>query len=480
MADARAVLELVGTPTLVSTGTNRLILGTSGAGDLIFVTNGVERMRIASTGATTLSSSIDFTLANNDYLMARNAAGTASVGILKLDAGDDVVLNASTGNVVQLAINDAVQAIMYSAEFQINSTTGTFSTLGALRLRVDNSAARGFIFDAASDTALSLMFGEAGAAATASVIGTNSTDAADSNSICISAGSTQEAVGTTDRGGKLLIGGNEHATIPGETFLENNSVVRIRSATGAVQLRGLTTAIASASGSGGWTFTPASNSLLGNTATGTTYLIGTNSVDTTDSNILVLSGAATSSSTRSPSISLYGNEAAGGAGATAITGGGVATGNISLDLSHASAVVQVRDTGSNQLWAFSNGGALTSNATTGGDLVLAKASTSVRQVVGNTLTAAGTVFSDALALTAVVNNVTTVAAATGVRLWLAGVGSVVYVKNSGANALLVYPDTGGTINAAAANASVSIAVGAIGIFTVVAASTWVACEAAAA
>jgi hypothetical protein len=109
----------------------------------------------------------------------------------------------------------------------------------------------------------------------------------------------------------------------------------------------------------------------------------------------------------------------------------------------------------------------------GGNIVMTVGSTSLRQPTVTGITAAGTNSATATALSAVINNVTTVASGTGVRLWAAGIGSVIHVRNGGANALLVYPNTGGTINGGGVDVGVSIAVGAIGTFMVTASNTWI-------
>lgn len=67
--------------------------------------------------------------------------------------------------------------------------------------------------------------------------------------------------------------------------------------------------------------------------------------------------------------------------------------------------------------------------------------------VTTTLTAAGTTNADALQLNSAINNVTTTAASTGVRLPPTEVGSCIVVANLGANALLVYPAALSQINA---------------------------------
>ncbi len=78
------------------------------------------------------------------------------------------------------------------------------------------------------------------------------------------------------------------------------------------------------------------------------------------------------------------------------------------------------------------------------------------------LTAAGTGQSDAYAITKVLNIVGTTAASTGVRLPATRNGDglsrvMVVIKNNGANTLSIYPATGESINAGAANAPKTIA-----------------------
>lgn len=72
------------------------------------------------------------------------------------------------------------------------------------------------------------------------------------------------------------------------------------------------------------------------------------------------------------------------------------------------------------------------------------------------LTATGTVQADALLLTSSNNNVTTVATGTGVRLPVPLTGTVITVINSGANNLLVYPQTGSTIGLLGVNAPYTV------------------------
>ncbi len=82
------------------------------------------------------------------------------------------------------------------------------------------------------------------------------------------------------------------------------------------------------------------------------------------------------------------------------------------------------------------------------------------------LIATGTTQTDALPLFAENNRFATVAAGTGARLPARPPGSVIRVRNGGANALLVYPPPGGSVNGGAANASFSVAAGIAWTFVV--------------
>ena len=132
-------------------------------------------------------------------------------------------------------------------------------------------------------------------------------------------------------------------------------------------------------------------------------------------------------------------------------------------------------------WAVSAAGSISQDGTNGGNIVLTKASTSVRQPSATTISAAGASRTDCTALTTVFSNITTVGAGQGVCLWDGGTGTFTAVKNSGGNALLVYPHSAAaTINGGGGGASVSIAVGAMALCQTVATDTWVCSEAPAA
>jgi len=103
------------------------------------------------------------------------------------------------------------------------------------------------------------------------------------------------------------------------------------------------------------------------------------------------------------------------------------------------------------------------------------AATNVCGDVADVLTAAGSSNTDALALSAAINRVTTTAASTGVRLMVPEVGSQVVVINSGASALLVYPGTGVSINAlTATTGGFSVAAGGRALFVGTSSTNWFA------
>lgn len=95
--------------------------------------------------------------------------------------------------------------------------------------------------------------------------------------------------------------------------------------------------------------------------------------------------------------------------------------------------------------------------------------------VTDSITATGTTNADAVALSTVINRVTTTAASTGAVLMAPEAGSAVVVINSGANALLVYPSTGASINAlTATTGGFSVAAGGRAMFVGISSTRWFA------
>jgi hypothetical protein len=92
--------------------------------------------------------------------------------------------------------------------------------------------------------------------------------------------------------------------------------------------------------------------------------------------------------------------------------------------------------------------------------------------VNAALTATGTTQATALLLSRPINNVTTVAASTGVIFPIPTNGMRIIVRNGGANVLNIYPSSGAAINTLAANAAFSLAVASTLEFVAFSSTQW--------
>lgn len=98
-----------------------------------------------------------------------------------------------------------------------------------------------------------------------------------------------------------------------------------------------------------------------------------------------------------------------------------------------------------------------------------------RSIVGGSnvgLTATGSTQTDALLIGATNSQFTTVASGTGCILPQADPGDTFRVFNNGANALLVYPQTGGAINNGSTNAGFSVAANKAAMFNMLSGTLW--------
>lgn len=220
-------------------------------------------------------------LGNNTFLKGRNAANSADINILKVNATDDLEISSDSGDYIQF--------------------------------NPGSDAQRLFIMSASSDTALEFKYGDGGVTASQGLsISAQTADADDDASISIASGGSESAT----RGGYIQVIGNERASVGGEVDL--------------------------------W-------------------------------------------------------------------GGAVATGNILFRIGHSSAIVGVVNTSANTTWAWTNGGAMQNDPTSGGNLnfrapgtTLAIQESSAGAACSGTLTANGA--------TPVVTSTT--CAATGDRIFL--------------------------------------------------------------
>lgn len=96
----------------------------------------------------------------------------------------------------------------------------------------------------------------------------------------------------------------------------------------------------------------------------------------------------------------------------------------------------------------------------------------ILQSISTALTAAGTTQGNALLLVRQINDVTVVAAATGVRLPVAVAGVMIIVRNSGLNNLNVYPNTGAQIQSLGANVAMVLVPAAMLEYVAVSATQW--------
>lgn len=162
LAESNGYVNLNGTPSFVSKDGKDIIIGTEGDDDFKVVQNQVTTFAIdGATGAITSSGTFTPKLPNNTFIKSRNVA----------DSADIEILGVNTNNATQL---------------KSSSTT-------EVQIRPRNDANRQFIFDAASDTALNLTFGDGGATASQKIYLAGTTLNADDDSVfCASGGGTCE------------------------------------------------------------------------------------------------------------------------------------------------------------------------------------------------------------------------------------------------------------------------------------------------
>lgn len=154
---------------------------------LLFVTNANAQVTAADLMGLGMPSSLaekvasigtgSAVLTNNTYIKAYNAAGSATISVLKVDATDDTELASDASDLI--------------------------------KLRPSGDANRLFTFDAATDAAHTLKYGDGGTTATQSLtISSANADADDDSTTCIAGGG---AAGET-RGGYLCAYGDQTAS----------------------------------------------------------------------------------------------------------------------------------------------------------------------------------------------------------------------------------------------------------------------------
>lgn len=112
-----------------------------------------------STQCGYLIANLNFTLQNNTYVVAVNAAGGGTINLLKADATDDTVLNADTGDVIKLAIAGTTEVTVDNDQISFSGATAEIVP-GATSLSFKNNA----------DNATNLGIADAGAITVRSTI----------------------------------------------------------------------------------------------------------------------------------------------------------------------------------------------------------------------------------------------------------------------------------------------------------------------
>lgn len=174
----------------------RIAKGTAGQ-VLVVGTNGYPAFASSSPAFSS-------TLPNNTFLKARNAADDADLNVLKVDTSNRTTFD-STGSI--LVYVDSVLEMQF-ADNLINffGVTPVISSAGFLQFTVGADSNRRLTFDASSDTALTLQFGDSGTtAAQTFTLSGNTSDADDDSILNLASGG---ATGIT-RGAYSTLAGNE-------------------------------------------------------------------------------------------------------------------------------------------------------------------------------------------------------------------------------------------------------------------------------
>lgn len=252
-------------------------------------------------------------LPNDTYLEGRNFLNTLDIGLIKIDAADNTVINADVGNQIKFTVG--------GVDFW------GISSVGPLTPQADDLYDIGFSNYAVKTAYIGTSI--LGNKATL-FIGTVSVDGSDDNRLVLSASSAQGS----NRGGEIVIAGNETPLDLGSIFLQAGDVgtrgyieLVCTSVAGYILLKTLSTTR--------WSVDPAGKFLYSN-ATGQIFA---DSLDGADSRLLELSGGGAASNLRAGHIQLWGNESL-GLGSIDIIGGN-ATGNISLQATSATGQIQV-------------------------------------------------------------------------------------------------------------------------------------------
>lgn len=216
-------------------------------------------------------------LPNNIYGKARNAAGTANIDVLKVDATDDTILNADTGDVIGLAVAGTTEVSIDNDLLAFSGTAPTIQSAGSLIFKMSADAQRLITYAAASDTAFTEKWGDGGVTAAQQLtISASTADADDDSSLFLSAGGAYANDGT--RGGGIRLSGNEDGN--GDTVINAGSVSGGDLVASAPAANG--NFYVQTAGTNKWTVSSTGTLIGGGTASiGWSYVTGANTACTT-------------------------------------------------------------------------------------------------------------------------------------------------------------------------------------------------------
>lgn len=151
-------------------------------------------------------------VANDTYIKSRNAAGNASISVLKVDATDDTVLNADSGDVIKLAIAGTTEATVRDDSIAFSGSAATIAGSGAIRISPEDNTIRRYNFITVTDAIHDITWGNSGTTAVQDlVVGASTSDADDDSTLYLSGGglSSGAVVSNGTRGAYIQIPGEE-------------------------------------------------------------------------------------------------------------------------------------------------------------------------------------------------------------------------------------------------------------------------------
>lgn len=148
-------------------------------------------------------------MGNDKWLSSRSPSTQTEIDLVRLSPDGDTEINAQSGKTIKLMVNKTSELALSNDLIALSGTTSTVQSAGGLVLKPDADAQRIWTFDASSDTALTLVFGDGSTtAAQVASIRAGSADADDDATLCLSgSGSCTGGAANNARGGFINLMG---------------------------------------------------------------------------------------------------------------------------------------------------------------------------------------------------------------------------------------------------------------------------------